>query len=208
MTEEKNEIVWNEKDKKFETTDKEAYLEYELRGNNGNAGGAKVMDITHTFVPPSKRGLGLAAHLCVAAFSHAQNRNLSVIPTCSYVSDTFLLRNPTWNSIVANEKNTIVWNEKDKKFETADKEAFLEYELRGINGNGGGVQVMDITHTFVPASKRGLGLAAHLCAAAFSHAQNHELSVIPTCSYVSDTFLPRNPTWNSLVFKNDVKSSI
>lgn len=81
---EKNRIVWNEKDKKFETIDKVAYLEYEVRG--------KVIDITHTYVPPSKRGLGLAAHLCVAAFSHAQNHSLSVIPTCSYVSVSFSLR--------------------------------------------------------------------------------------------------------------------
>ncbi|KAK6132303.1 hypothetical protein DH2020_033927 [Rehmannia glutinosa] len=103
---------------------------------------------------------------------------------------------------MADEKNKIVWNEKGKKFETEDKKAYLEYELR----SNGGVKVMDITHTYVPPSKRGLGLAAHLCVAAFSHAQNHSLSVIPTCSYVSDTFLPRNPTWNSILYKEDVKS--
>ncbi|KAL3638823.1 hypothetical protein CASFOL_016730 [Castilleja foliolosa] len=109
---------------------------------------------------------------------------------------------------MAEEKKEIVWNEKDKKFETADKKAYLEYELRGNYGNSGGDKVMDITHTFVPASKRGLGLAAHLCVAAFTHAKNHQLSVIPTCSYVSDTFLPRNPNWNSVVYKNDVKPRI
>ncbi|KAL2232380.1 UNVERIFIED_CONTAM: hypothetical protein Sindi_1418000 [Sesamum indicum] len=81
--EEKNKIVWNEKEMKFETGDKKAYLEYELRGDDG---GKLVMDITHTYVPPSKRGQGLAAHLCVAAFFHAQNHSFSVIPTCSYVS--------------------------------------------------------------------------------------------------------------------------
>ena len=73
-------IVWNSKDKKFETQDKEAYLVYELRN------GGKVIDILHTFVPPSKRGLGLASHLCVSAFDHAQSHSLSVIPSCSYVS--------------------------------------------------------------------------------------------------------------------------
>ncbi|KAK4429647.1 Acetyltransferase [Sesamum alatum] len=107
---------------------------------------------------------------------------------------------------MAEEKNKIVWNEKEKKFETVDKKAYLEYELRG---DGGGGRVMDITHTYVPPSKRGQGLAALLCVAAFSHAQNHSFSVIPTCSYVSDTFLPRNPTWNSILYKDDVlKSSI
>lgn len=81
---EENKIVWNEKERKFETEDKKAYLEYEVRG-----GDDKVMDITHTYVPPSKRGLGLASHLCVAAFSHAQNHSSSIIPSCSYVSVSF-----------------------------------------------------------------------------------------------------------------------
>ncbi|XP_057795757.1 acetyltransferase At1g77540 [Salvia miltiorrhiza] len=102
---------------------------------------------------------------------------------------------------MAEEKKKIVWNEREKKFETEDKKAYLEYEMRGS-------KVMDITHTYVPPSKRGLGLAADLCAAAFNHAHNHSLSVIPTCSYVSDTFLPRNPNWNSIVHKEESKSSI
>ncbi|KAL8196165.1 hypothetical protein R6Q57_025165 [Mikania cordata] len=66
--------------RRFETEDKKAYLQYELRN------GGKVMDIIHTFVPSSKRGLGLASHLSVAAFNHAQSNSLLVIPTCSYIS--------------------------------------------------------------------------------------------------------------------------
>nr|ABK21015.1 unknown [Picea sitchensis]ABK25745.1 unknown [Picea sitchensis] len=85
----------------------------------------------------------------------------------------------------------IVWNPGCKRFETEDKEAFLEYELRG--------EVMDITHTYVPPSKRGMNLAAQLCSAAFQHAQQHSLSVIPSCSYVSETFLSRNPAMKALV---------
>jgi predicted GNAT family acetyltransferase len=73
-------IVWNEGAKRFETDDKKAYLEYVLRDNG------KVMDLVHTFVPPSKRGLGLASHLTLAAFNHASSHSLSVIPTCSYIS--------------------------------------------------------------------------------------------------------------------------
>ncbi|KAK1371093.1 Acyl-CoA N-acyltransferases (NAT) superfamily protein [Heracleum sosnowskyi] len=96
----------------------------------------------------------------------------------------------------------IVWNSRQNKFETEDKEAYLVYELR----NGG--KVIDILHTFVPPSKRGLGLASHLCVSAFDHAQSHSLSVIPSCSYVSDTFLPRNPSWNHLVYKADAKSNM
>lgn len=73
-------IVWNQSQQRFETEDRKAYLEYVLRD------GGRVMDIIHTFVPPSKRGLGVASLLCSAAFDHAKSQSMSVIPTCSYVS--------------------------------------------------------------------------------------------------------------------------
>ncbi|KAJ8447902.1 hypothetical protein Cgig2_012037 [Carnegiea gigantea] len=44
-------IVWNESQRRFETEGKQAYLEYRLRDG-------KIMNILHTFVPTSKRGLG------------------------------------------------------------------------------------------------------------------------------------------------------
>jgi predicted GNAT family acetyltransferase len=49
---------------------------------------------------------------------------------------------------------------------------------------------MDMVHTYVPGSKRGLGLAARLCAAAFAHARSHDMRIIPTCSYISVTSSP------------------
>lgn len=76
-------IVWNESKRRFETEDKEAYVEYVVRENG------KVMDLVHTYVPSSKRGLGLASHLCGAAFNHAKSHSMSIIPTCSYVSVSF-----------------------------------------------------------------------------------------------------------------------
>ncbi|KAL4570396.1 hypothetical protein LXL04_026048 [Taraxacum kok-saghyz] len=57
-------------------------------------------------------------------------------------------------------------------------------------------------------SKRGLGLASHLAVAAFNHAQSNSLSVIPTCSYISETFVPRNPSWKPVLYSEDLKSSI
>ncbi|OIV97951.1 hypothetical protein TanjilG_12708 [Lupinus angustifolius] len=96
----------------------------------------------------------------------------------------------------------ILWNESNKRFETEDKEAYVEYVLRQ---NG---KVMDLLHTFVPSSKRGLGLAYHLCVAAFQHAKSHSLFVIPTCSYISDTFIPRNPSWNSVLYTGGGQSNI
>ncbi|XP_065847277.1 acetyltransferase At1g77540-like [Euphorbia lathyris] len=98
------------------------------------------------------------------------------------------------------EAPKIVWNQNQNRFETEDKEAYLDYVVREDG------KVMDIVHTFVPRSKRGLGMASHLCIAAFNHAKSHSMSVIPTCSYVSDTFLPRNISWNSVVYSADVKS--
>lgn len=80
-------VLWNETQRRFETEDKKAYIEYVLRDEG------KVMDILHTFVPSSKRGLGLASHLCVAAFNHAKSHSLSIIPSCSYVSVCLFLAN-------------------------------------------------------------------------------------------------------------------
>ncbi|GLT49830.1 hypothetical protein SLA2020_233600 [Shorea laevis] len=102
----------------------------------------------------------------------------------------------------ASSSPKIVWNETHRRFETEDRKAYLEYVLR----NDG--RVMDMVHTFVPSSKRGMGLASQLCVAAFNHAKSHSLSVIPTCSYVSDTFLTRNPSWNSLLHSEEHRSNI
>ncbi|KAL5776885.1 hypothetical protein ACOSP7_009811 [Xanthoceras sorbifolium] len=105
---------------------------------------------------------------------------------------------------LAKDAPKIVWNKSKRRFETEDKEAYIEYVVR----ENGKVMVMDLVHTYVPTSKRGLGLASHLCVAAFNHAKSQSMSIIPTCSYVSDTFLPRNPYWNSLVYSEDLKSNI
>ncbi|XVF64552.1 hypothetical protein PTKIN_Ptkin09bG0177800 [Pterospermum kingtungense] len=100
------------------------------------------------------------------------------------------------------EAPKIVWNETQRRFETEDKKAYIEYVLRHDS------KVMDIIHTFVPSSKRGMGLASHLCVAAFNHAKSQSLSIIPSCSYVSDTFLPRNPSWNTLLYSEDLESNV
>ncbi|GLJ12008.1 hypothetical protein SUGI_0181910 [Cryptomeria japonica] len=104
----------------------------------------------------------------------------------------------------------IVWNQTCNRFESEDRKAFLEYEEREVEGNGGEgkskVKVMDITHTFVPTSMRGMGMAQHLCNAAFRHAQLNSLSIIPSCSYVSETFLPRNPDMKAIVNPQYLKS--
>ncbi|WVZ85674.1 hypothetical protein U9M48_032569 [Paspalum notatum var. saurae] len=99
------------------------------------------------------------------------------------------------------ETEGIVWTEVKGRFETPDGEAFLQYHLIGDGGAGDGA-VMDMVHTYVPRSKRGQGLAARLCDAAFAHARSRGMRVLPTCSYISDTYLPRNPALKELVYKD------
>jgi predicted GNAT family acetyltransferase len=55
-----------------------AYLEYEERG--------KTLIFTHTYVPPSLRGKGLAGKLTVRALDFARKEGKTVDPQCSYVS--------------------------------------------------------------------------------------------------------------------------
>lgn len=93
----------------------------------------------------------------------------------------------------------VVWDASNSRFATRDGLAYLQYRILFRNQK----PVMDMVHTYVPPSKRGSGIAALLCVAAFQHAQQHGLLVIPTCSYISDTFLPRNAMWRSLVFTAD-----
>lgn len=104
---EKPKIVWNEGRHRFETEDHEAFIEYKMK-NDG-----KVMDLVRTFVPPSKAGLGLASHLCVAAFEHASEHSFSIIPTCSYVSVHYfflsVFSNLRSNQILVSYQNYLVF---------------------------------------------------------------------------------------------------
>ncbi|KAG2565122.1 hypothetical protein PVAP13_7NG025400 [Panicum virgatum] len=93
------------------------------------------------------------------------------------------------------ETESIVWSEDAGRFQTPDGEPFLEYRVPSP-------AVMDMVHTYVPRSKRGQGLAARFCDAAFAHARARGMRVLPTCSYITDTYLPRNPALNELVYKD------
>lgn len=77
-----------------------------------------------------------------------------------------------------------------EKFTTQDGHAFLQYKLRPATAPEG-KQVMDIQHTYVPSFMRGSGMAGLLCQAAFTHARECDLLVLPTCSYVSVRIHPR-----------------
>jgi predicted GNAT family acetyltransferase len=47
-------------------------------------------------------------------------------------------------------------------------------------------------HTFVPDTMRGGGVAGKITRHAFEYCEQNGLKVVPTCTYISDTFLPKN----------------
>lgn len=70
-------------------------------------------------------------------------------------------------------------------------EAFLSYRATG--------RALDFYHTFVPEALRGRGLAEQLCRAAFEYAKAQQLTVIPSCPYISGAYLKRHPEYQTLV---------
>jgi predicted GNAT family acetyltransferase len=65
---------------------------YRLHGN--------TLMLVHTEVPPQLEGRGLASALVRAAFEHARENGMDVLPVCSYVR-TWVQRHPEFNSLVA-----------------------------------------------------------------------------------------------------------
>ncbi len=70
----------------------EAVLDYKLEGS--------TIEFYRTFVPDSARGKGIAEKIVKAGFEYAREKKLQVIPTCPYVSETFLNRHPEYRSLV------------------------------------------------------------------------------------------------------------
>jgi predicted GNAT family acetyltransferase len=71
--------------------------------------------------------------------------------------------------------------------------AYLEYHLSDDD------HVADFAHTFTPAAQRGKGLAAIATNYAFEYARKQGWKVIPSCTYVAETFLPKNPQHADLI---------
>ena len=62
------------------------FLQYELK--------SATIDLVHTYVPRALRGSGLAEELVSAAFEFAKQKQLLVIPSCTYISGPYLALNP------------------------------------------------------------------------------------------------------------------
>jgi predicted GNAT family acetyltransferase len=56
--------------------------------------------LTHTYVPPAARGLGLAERLVRAALAEARAQGRTIVPACSYVA-AFVARHAEFADLVA-----------------------------------------------------------------------------------------------------------
>ena len=85
--------------------------------------------------------------------------------------------------------------------------AIAEYRMHmGVGAAAGGavtrsaaLQVMEMHHTEVPPAGRGRGVASQLCKAAFQYCHEAGVAVRPSCSYVSDTWLPSHPEYKAML---------
>ena len=69
----------NEKQKFFTIIDGlESHLEYVKIDD--------VLNLNHTYVPNELRGKGIAGKIVKAALTYAEENNLKIIPSCSYVA--------------------------------------------------------------------------------------------------------------------------
>ena len=59
-----------------------------------------AITLVHTEVPPQLEGRGLASHLVRAAFDHARDNGMDVLPVCSYVR-TWAQRHPEVSPLLA-----------------------------------------------------------------------------------------------------------
>ena len=73
-------VVHNESQQRFEMAlgGQIAFAAYRIDGNR--------MIFTHTEVPPPFRGQGIARKLVLAGLKVASERNLQIVPLCSYVA--------------------------------------------------------------------------------------------------------------------------
>lgn len=90
-----HDIRHNEEQSQFETTidGHTGYAAYDLEDPD------RIV-FTHTIVPPELEGRGVASAIVKRALEHAREKNLKVVPQCSYVA-AFIERHPEYQDLVA-----------------------------------------------------------------------------------------------------------
>lgn len=85
----------------------------------------------------------------------------------------------------------VTHNEPEQRFETQvlGELAVCEYQREGDR--------MVFTHTYVPPELRGRNIAAKLVRVALEHAKQHQLRVVPACSYVA-AYIERHREYETL----------
>jgi predicted GNAT family acetyltransferase len=63
-------------------------------------GPGQVLDLNHTFVPPSARGRGIASQLTAHALEYARAGAYKVVPSCPYVA-RYIERHPQFRDLLS-----------------------------------------------------------------------------------------------------------
>ncbi|MBC7915433.1 MAG: N-acetyltransferase [Pyrinomonadaceae bacterium] len=86
----------------------------------------------------------------------------------------------------------LVHNPSINRFELTidDHTSFIDYKKNGDS--------ISLLHTEVPPQLEGKGVAASMVEKTFQYVEEHNLKLIPSCSYVQ-MFLKRHPEWERLL---------
>ena len=76
----------------IETSHGTAIADYVINGD--------TITFTHTHVPTALEGQGIASRLIQFALSDARDKQLKVVPQCSFV-DVYIERHPEWRDLLA-----------------------------------------------------------------------------------------------------------
>ncbi len=70
------------------------------------------------------------------------------------------------------------------------KIAFIDYQLTG--------ETITMLHTEVPQDLEGKGIGSMLASKALDYATIHNLTVVPSCTFIAD-YIRKNPKYESLL---------